>query len=132
MSTFTGKAVLVTGAGTGIGYALCQAFASVGATVGLNDINPMLCQRSAQQINQTLGVERVYPYVCDVADVQAVRTMFHRFVDMARASGPVTFELQNGLIVLRGTRRILVRSARNSSGGWKRPAPLATGLISAG
>jgi hypothetical protein len=32
--------------------------------------------------------------------------MFRRFVDMARASGPVTFELQNGPVVLRGTRRI--------------------------
>lgn len=32
--------------------------------------------------------------------------MFRRFVDMARASGPVIFELQNGPIVLRGTRRI--------------------------
>jgi hypothetical protein len=32
--------------------------------------------------------------------------MFYRFVDMSRASGPVIFELQNGPIVLRGTRRI--------------------------
>jgi hypothetical protein len=32
--------------------------------------------------------------------------MFRRFVDMARTSGPVTFELQNGPIALRGTRRI--------------------------
>jgi hypothetical protein len=32
--------------------------------------------------------------------------MFRRFVDMARTSGPVTFELQNGPIVLCGTRRI--------------------------
>jgi hypothetical protein len=32
--------------------------------------------------------------------------MFRRFVDMARASGPVIFELQNGPVVLRGSRRI--------------------------
>jgi len=32
--------------------------------------------------------------------------MFRRFVDMARASGPVIFQLQDGPIVLRGTRRI--------------------------
>jgi glucose 1-dehydrogenase len=83
MSTVSGKAVLVTGAGIGIGYALCQAFASAGATVGLNDINPTLCQRAAQQINDMLGVERVHPYVCDVADVEAVLTMFQRFFDKA-------------------------------------------------
>jgi hypothetical protein len=42
--------------------------------------------------------------------------MFRRFVDMARASGPVIFELQNGLIVLRGTRRIFA-GVRFSTGG---------------
>ena len=83
MSAFSGKAVLVTGAGTGIGYALCQAFASAGATVALNDIDPTLCQRAAQQINETLGVERVHPYAGDVADVEAVRTMCQRFFDTA-------------------------------------------------
>lgn len=81
MSTFSGKAVLITGAGVGIGYALCQAFASAAATVALNDIDPTLCQKAAQQINSTLGVERVYPYACDVSDVEAVRSMFQRFVD---------------------------------------------------
>src|SRR6266436_6471933 len=83
MSTFSGKAVLVTGAGPGIGYALCQAFASTGATVALNDIDSTLCQRAAQQINGALGVERVHPYACDVADVEAIRIMFQRFVDTA-------------------------------------------------
>jgi len=83
MNTFAGKAVLVTGAGAGIGYALCQAFASAGATVALNDIDPTLCQTAAQQINAPLGVERVYPYACDVADVEAVRLMFQRFVGAA-------------------------------------------------
>jgi len=83
MSTLSGKAVLVTGAGIGIGYALCQAFADAGATIGLNDIDPTLCQRAAQQINEMLGVERVHPYVCDIADVETVRTMFQRFFDKA-------------------------------------------------
>ena len=36
MSTFSGKAVLVTGAGAGIGYALCQAFASAGPRQGFH------------------------------------------------------------------------------------------------
>lgn len=83
MSTFSGKAVIVTGAGTGIGYALCQAFARSGATVALNDIDPLLCQRAAQQINEIVGAERVLPYAYDVADVEAVRTQFQRFVGIA-------------------------------------------------
>jgi hypothetical protein len=32
--------------------------------------------------------------------------LFWRFIEMARTSGPVIFELQNGPIILRGTRRI--------------------------
>ena len=83
MSTYSGKAVLVTGAGKGIGYALCHAFASAGATVALNDIDLALCERSARQINEALGVERVHPYAFDVADVEAVRTTSQRFVDRA-------------------------------------------------
>ncbi len=83
MNTFAGKAVLVTGAGSGIGYALCQAFADAGAMVALNDIDPALCQRAAQQINGSLDAERVYPYACDVADVAAVESMFQRFVEQA-------------------------------------------------
>jgi 3-oxoacyl-[acyl-carrier protein] reductase len=96
MSTFSGKAVFVTGAGTGIGYALCQAFASAGATVALNDIDPTLCQRAAQQINEVLGVELVHPYACDVANVEAIRSVFHRFVgtvgrlDIAIANAGIT------------------------------------------
>jgi glucose 1-dehydrogenase len=83
MSTFSGKVVLVTGAGAGIGYALCQAFANAGAMVALNDIDSTLCQRAAQQINGTLGVERVSAYACDVADVEAVGIMFQRYVEAA-------------------------------------------------
>jgi energy-coupling factor transporter ATP-binding protein EcfA2 len=37
---------------------------------------------------------------------EASVAMFGRFIDLARAAGPVIFELQNGPVVLRGTRRI--------------------------
>ena len=36
--------------------------------------------------------------------------LFWRFVELARAPGPVTFELQTKVIVLSGTRRISHRS----------------------
>lgn len=67
----------------GIGYALCQAFATEGATVALNDVDPARCHSAAQQINGILGVERVHPYAGDVADIDAVRRMFHQFVALA-------------------------------------------------
>jgi glucose 1-dehydrogenase len=96
MNTFSGKAIVVTGAGTGIGYALCQAFANAGATVALNDIDPQLCQKAAHQINEAVGSERVLPYPCDVADVAGIRTLFQRFVsttgrlDIAIANAGIT------------------------------------------
>jgi hypothetical protein len=37
---------------------------------------------------------------------EASVAIFGRFIDLARAAGPVIFEFQNDLVVLRGTRRI--------------------------
>jgi hypothetical protein len=44
------------------------------------------------------------PYLAGAPEASAA--MFARFLGLARAAGPVTFELQRGVIVLRGTRRI--------------------------
>lgn len=79
MTKFGGKAVFVTGAGVGIGYGLCRSFAGEGAAVGLNDVAADLAYRAAQQINQELGAERVYPYPFDVSDVAAVRQAIGEF-----------------------------------------------------
>jgi 3-oxoacyl-[acyl-carrier protein] reductase len=83
MTTFSGKAVLVTGAGAGIGYALCQSFARAGALVALNDIDATRCQTAAQQINDALAKELVYPYAGDVADVAATRHICQEFFERA-------------------------------------------------
>jgi glucose 1-dehydrogenase len=70
---FEGKGVLVTGAGVGIGYAICQQFAREGALVALNDMDESLAHDAAQKLNDELGREGVFPYTFDVADVKAVR-----------------------------------------------------------
>ena len=46
---FENKTVFVTGAGTGIGFAICRAFAQAGAMVALNDIQEEVAQSSAQK-----------------------------------------------------------------------------------
>jgi len=69
------QAVVVTGAGIGIGYALARSFALAGAQVALNDMDGALSQRSADAINAEAGAARVTPYGLDVADVAAVRRM---------------------------------------------------------
>jgi 3-oxoacyl-[acyl-carrier protein] reductase len=76
---FEGYGVVVTGAGVGIGYAICQAFAEAGAFVALNDIDGNLAGQAAAQINEQVGAEQVTPYALDVADVEAVRAMIRDF-----------------------------------------------------
>jgi hypothetical protein len=44
------------------------------------------------------------PYLAGRPDESVA--LFWRFIALARASGPAAYELQNGLVVLRGTRRI--------------------------
>jgi 3-oxoacyl-[acyl-carrier protein] reductase len=69
------RAVIVTGAGIGIGYALARNFALAGAQVALNDLDGAMAQRSAEAINAEAGAPRVVAYGLDVADVAAVRRM---------------------------------------------------------
>lgn len=80
MKRFSGKTAIVTGAGAGIGYALCRAFAHEGAIVGLNDINSELAHEAAQKINAEVGATLVHAYGFDVADVASLRGMVSDFV----------------------------------------------------
>lgn len=68
MSDFHGQNVIVTGAGQGIGYGLCAAFAHAGANVILNDVDAELANAAATQLNAAIGAERVVPCAADVAE----------------------------------------------------------------
>lgn len=70
---FEDKVAFVTGAGVGIGTAICKGFAQEGALVALNDIDEGLARKTAQQLNSELGRECVFAYAFDVANVEAVR-----------------------------------------------------------
>lgn len=96
MGTFSGKTVLVTGAGSGIGYALCRAFAEAGATVALNDIDQALCHMAAGRINEEVKAQCVFAYPGDVADVENMRGLCQELVrqtgrlDIAIANAGIT------------------------------------------
>jgi glucose 1-dehydrogenase len=70
---FEGKAVLVTGAGTGIGYAICRRFAQEGAWVALNDMDEAATVKATQKINEETGQATVFPFTFDVAHTDALR-----------------------------------------------------------
>jgi 3-oxoacyl-[acyl-carrier protein] reductase len=79
MSEFSGKTVLVTGAGRGIGRVLAEAFAGQGANVAANDITPINLDLTVERIAAAGG--RCKGYVFDVALKMPVQAMIEQVRD---------------------------------------------------
>jgi len=69
-----GKRVVVTGATTGIGEAIATSLAELGATVHLLGRSEEKVKRSAGTIRRTISGAMVIEEVCDVSDLDAVRS----------------------------------------------------------
>ncbi len=65
MGEFSDEVVLITGAGRGLGRELALAFASLGAALAVNDINPISLDETVSLVRQAGGVAR--PYIFDIA-----------------------------------------------------------------
>lgn len=76
---FSGKVVLVTGAGRGAGRMLAQAFAAQGAQVAANDISPVNLEPVVQEINAAGGHARAY--IHDIAKKVDVQVMINNVSD---------------------------------------------------
>ena len=76
---FTGKVVLITGAGRGLGRELALAFASLGAAVAANDINPVNLDETVNQVTQAGGTARAY--VFDTARRMPIEGMLAQVMD---------------------------------------------------
>jgi len=80
MSDFSGKRVVVTGAGRGIGLEIAKAFASEGAKVALISRNPTSCGAAAKVIN-TEFPESARFYALDVASYDEVQETAKQIVE---------------------------------------------------
>ena len=92
VNEFAGQSIVVTGAGTGIGFALCLAFAHEGATVALNDVDAERAADAAAKANGLVGRKAVFDYPGDVADVAGVAAMLD---EVTRRTGRIDVVVAN-------------------------------------
>lgn len=90
---FTGKHVVVTGAGSGIGLAIGEGFAESGATVRLIDRSPAVMDAAEAAARRGL---RVTGAVVDVTDEEGMKTLF---ADIAEEWGKLDVLVNNAGII---------------------------------
>jgi NADP-dependent 3-hydroxy acid dehydrogenase YdfG len=81
--SFNEQVAIITGGGTGIGRAFCEALSGAGARIVIASRREETLRQTADELNAKIDAERVYPYAFDVrkrAEVEAlVRYTAERF-----------------------------------------------------
>jgi len=76
---YSGRTVLVTGGGSGIGAAMVQAFAAAGANVAVADIRPDAARAISALVRERNGSAE--PFVVDVAEENSVKLLIAAIED---------------------------------------------------
>jgi rhamnulose-1-phosphate aldolase/alcohol dehydrogenase len=98
------KIVLVTGAASGIGRAICERFAEEGAHVVVTDVDLPLAEKVAESIVAKHGLRRAMAIKLDVADEQNVERAFDETI---RAYGGLDVVVSNAGISSFGSLDVL-------------------------
>jgi 3-oxoacyl-[acyl-carrier protein] reductase len=78
---FSDQVALVTGGGTGIGRAFTEALAANGARVVIASRREAVLDRTAAELNQKLGAERVFAHAFDIRDGGQIDSLVGHVVD---------------------------------------------------
>ena len=89
-----GQAILVTGAGRGLGRTVAELLARCGASVGVCDVDPASCAETARAIRQAGG--RAADYAFNVADREAFLAAAAQF---AEANGRLDAVVNNAMLL---------------------------------
>ena len=98
------KIVLVTGAASGIGRAVCERFAEEGAHVVVTDVDLALAEKVAESIVARHGLRRAFATKLDVADEKDVERAFEETI---RAYGGLDVVISNAGISSFGSLDVL-------------------------
>ncbi|HKV20200.1 MAG TPA: SDR family NAD(P)-dependent oxidoreductase [Mycobacterium sp.] len=104
--SFTGKTSLVTGAGSGIGAALCRALVAAGADVVCTDVDAEAAERTASSLGARARSARL-----DVTDPVAVQAAVDEVVDR---TGRLDLMFNNAGIVWGGDTELLTLEQWNA------------------
>ncbi len=77
----TGKVVMITGAGRGLGRSMALALAEEGALLSLVDLDGDELQQAADEVRHIGGAENVIPLGADVCDPESSSTAVHFTVE---------------------------------------------------
>jgi NADP-dependent 3-hydroxy acid dehydrogenase YdfG len=75
------QVALVTGGGTGIGRAFTEALATAGARVVIASRREDVLRRTAEELNQQLGAERVFAYAFDIRECAQIDALVTHIIE---------------------------------------------------
>jgi NADP-dependent 3-hydroxy acid dehydrogenase YdfG len=78
---FSEQVALVTGGGSGIGRAFTEGLAILGVSVVIASRRKSVLENTAEDINEVVGWERVFPYECDIRDRSQVDSLVNFIID---------------------------------------------------